>query len=137
MGNDRLPASSEIPVNPETAHVLFADIVGYSRLASDGQPALLQQLRHAVHNAADFNRARDAGTLLCLPTGDGMALVFFGNDVCAPIRTATEISAALRANGGVGLRIGIHTGPVFRVPDINGSETEKPVRCGCRSAARR
>jgi hypothetical protein len=97
--------------------------VGYSRLATDEQPRLLQQLRTAVRNSAEFNRGRSNSSLICIPTGDGMALVFLENDVCAPIRAAQEISKALRETATFGMRIGIHSGPVFRVPDINGTET--------------
>ncbi|MGB8170515.1 MAG: AAA-like domain-containing protein, partial [Chthoniobacteraceae bacterium] len=98
------------------------DIVGYTKFASDVQSGLVQQLRAAVRNSVEFKRARAAGSLICIPTGDGMALVYLDNDVCAPIRTAIEIEAALRDGAVFGLRIGLHSGPVFRVPDINGTE---------------
>ena len=114
--------SSEIPSKPEMAHVLFTDVVGYSRLPSDEQPGLLRQLRQAVRNSSEYNRAHNSQTLISLPTGDGMALVFFDSDVCAPVRAAVEISNALRESNGVPVRIGLHTGLVYRVPDINGAE---------------
>src|SRR5213080_4081450 len=85
----------------EMAHVLFTDVVGYSRLASDEQPRVLQKLRQAVRTSAEYNRAHDNHSLICLPTGDGMALVFFDSDVCAPVRAAVEISLALRNGKGV------------------------------------
>lgn len=108
---------------PEMAHVLFMDIVGYSKLASDTQPRVVQQLRSAVRSARNFQLARDNGMLICIPSGDGMALVFFESDVSMPLQTALEIDSALRADAAFALRIGIHSGPVFRVADINGSET--------------
>ena len=104
------------------AHVLFMDIVGYTKFTSDVQSRVVQQLRGAVRNTSEFKRARESGALICIPTGDGMALVFLDNDVCAPIRTALEIAGALRGEAAFGLRIGLHSGTVFRVPDINGTE---------------
>ena len=123
MGDDRTFPTLEQQPRPEMAHVLFADVVGYSRFATDERPPLLHQLRTVVRNSVEFNRGRDSGSLICIPTGDGMALVFLGGDVCAPLRAAQEISSALRENATFGLRIGIHSGPVYRVPDINGTET--------------
>ncbi len=123
MGDDRIIANSEQQPRPEMAHVLFADVVGYSRVTTDEQPRLLQQLRTAVRNSAEFTRGRNNGSLISIPTGDGMALVFLENDACAPIRAAREISGALREVATFGIRIGLHSGPVFRVPDINGTET--------------
>lgn len=114
--------SSEVPPKPEMAHVLFTDVVGYSRFPSDEQPRLLRQLRQAVRNSSEYNRAHNNQTLISLPTGDGMALVFFDSDVCAPVRAAVEISTALRESNGVPVRIGLHTGLIYRVPDINGAE---------------
>ena len=104
------------------AHVLFADIVGYTRLASDEQPKLLVQLRQALRNSAEFNRGRDANSLICISTGDGMALVFLDNQACAPLRAAREIVASLREGATFDLRIGLHSGTVFRVRDINGRD---------------
>src|SRR4051794_22752664 len=110
----------EAQPRPEMAHVLFADAVGYSKLASDEQPRLLQQLRTAVRKSAEIERARGAGSLISIPTGDGMALVFFDSDVSAPIRAARELSVALKSGADFGMRIGLHSGTVYRVPDING-----------------
>src|SRR5439155_9934506 len=122
MGEESAPFTLEPPSKPEMAHVLFTDVVGYSRLPSDEQPGLIQQLRQAVRNSIEYNRAHDNHSLICLPTGDGMALVFFDSDVCAPVRAAVEISLALRNGKGVTVRMGLHTGLVYRVPDINGAE---------------
>jgi hypothetical protein len=122
MAEASAPFTLEPPSKPEMAHVLFTDVVGYSRLPSDEQPGLIQQLRQAVRNSVEYNRAHDNHSLICLPTGDGMALVFFDSDVCAPVRAAMEISRALRKGNGVAVRMGLHTGLVYRVPDINGAE---------------
>jgi hypothetical protein len=113
---------SETASRPEMAHVLFSDVVGYSRLPSDEQPEVLRRLRQAVRHSAEYNHAHDNHSLISLPTGDGMALVFFDSDVCKPLRAAVEISTALRGTDAVPLRMGIHTGLVYRVPDINGAE---------------
>ena len=108
---------SQVPVL-EIAHVLFMDIVSYSKLPMDEQQKVLRLLQHAVRDTAEFRRANDSDQLIRLPTGDGMALVFFG-DPEAPARCALELSAGLRALPSVKLRIGIHTGPVYRIADIN------------------
>src|SRR4051812_6672020 len=122
MSDERISSSSEELLNPEMAHVLFADIVGYSRLASDEQPKLLVQLRQALRSSPEFNRGRESNSLICISTGDGVALVFLGSDAAAPLRAALEIDSALRAGATFGLRIGLHSGTVFRVPDINGRD---------------
>ena len=87
MSDERTSPSSEEVHQPEMAHVMFADIVGYTRLASDEQPKLLVQLRQALRNSAEFNRGRENNSLICISTGDGAALVFAGPDlVDDPIR---------------------------------------------------
>jgi tetratricopeptide (TPR) repeat protein/class 3 adenylate cyclase len=111
------PASSEI-LSLEMAHVLFVDIVAYSKLPMDQQQGLLCELREAVRNTPAFARAQKADKLISLPTGDGMALVFF-DDPEFPARCAVELSRALRERPEIKLRMGIHTGPVYRVEDIN------------------
>jgi eukaryotic-like serine/threonine-protein kinase len=102
----------------EIAHVLFTDIVGYSKLPMDEQEQLLTQLQDAVRGTSEFARAEAADELIRLPTGDGMALVFF-RDAEAPVRCALELSRALRSHPDLKLRMGIHSGPVYRVADIN------------------
>jgi serine/threonine protein kinase/tetratricopeptide (TPR) repeat protein len=102
----------------EMAHVLFTDIVAYSRLPMDQQEEALRQLQDRVRGTAEFSKARAGDQLVRLPTGDGMALVFFG-DAEAPVRCAMELSFALRQQSQIQLRMGIHTGPVYRVADIN------------------
>jgi class 3 adenylate cyclase/tetratricopeptide (TPR) repeat protein len=103
----------------EMAHVLFMDIVAYSRLPMDSQHQMLCELQEAVRNTSEFVRAQADDELIRLPTGDGMALVFFGNPE-APVRCAIELTKILRNHPpATELRIGIHTGPVYRVADIN------------------
>jgi tetratricopeptide (TPR) repeat protein/class 3 adenylate cyclase len=102
----------------EMAHVLFMDIVAYSVLHMDRQQQLLHDLQEAVRNTSAFNRAQAEDQLIRLPTGDGMALVFF-RDPEAPVRCALELTKILRDHAEIKLRMGIHTGPVYRVADIN------------------
>jgi eukaryotic-like serine/threonine-protein kinase len=102
----------------EVAHVLFIDLVGYSLLATDAQQRVLKELQEAVRQTAEFQRAQGQNDLICLPTGDGMALVFF-REPEAPVRCALELSKALRKNTEIYLRMGIHSGPVYRMADIN------------------
>src|SRR5579862_7116537 len=99
----------------ELAHVLFMDIVSYSSLPIDHQSEVVQHLQDIVHGIPEFQRAL-ADELICLPTGDGMALVFFG-DPTTPVQCARQIAVTLRRNPLVQLRMGIHMGPVYRLAD--------------------
>jgi serine/threonine protein kinase len=103
---------------PETAHVLFMDIVGYSKMLIDEQPVCLQKLQSIVGRTEDFNRAQATNQLIRLPTGDGIALVFFG-DPEAPVRCALDIAYGLKDCPELKLRMGIHSGLVYRMADIN------------------
>jgi serine/threonine protein kinase len=103
---------------PETAHVLFMDIVGYSKLLIDQQSACMKTLQGIVGKTEDFGRAQRTQQLIRLPTGDGIALVYFG-DPEAPVRCALEINRALKECPEVELRMGIHSGLVYRMADIN------------------
>jgi adenylate cyclase len=105
----------------EIGHVLFMDIVGYSRLLTDEQSEALQELNQIVRNTEAVHEAETAGTLTILPTGDGMALVFAGS-VEEPVECALEISHALRAQPSLPVRMGIHSGPIHHVKDANGRE---------------
>ena len=111
------PSSSAAPALA-MAHVLFMDIVAYSKLPIDQQQKLLTELQEAVRNTRAFTRAHNDGKLISLPTGDGMALVFF-DDPELPVRCAVQLSRTLRQHPEVKLRMGIHTGPVYRMADIN------------------
>src|ERR1700730_5684517 len=121
--SDFPPRSSRTPDSGssrtlEIAHVLFTDIVRYSKLPTDEQERLLLWLQVAVRQTSEFARAEADDELIRLPTGDGMALVFFG-DAEAPVRCAVELGRSLRKQSALQLRMGIHTGPVYRVADIN------------------
>ena len=102
----------------EIAHVLFIDIVGYSKLLTEEQSEALQELNQIVRNTEAARDALAAGQLTILPTGDGMALVFTGS-VEEPAECALEISHALRAQPSLPVRMGIHSGPVHHVKDAN------------------
>src|SRR5436305_10434460 len=105
----------------EIAHVLFMDIVDYSKLLTDEQSEALQELNQIVRNTEAARAAAAAGQLIILPTGDGMALVFTGS-VEEPVECALEISHALRAQPSLPVKMGIHSGPVHHVKDANGRE---------------
>ncbi len=105
----------------EIAHVLFMDIVGYSKLLTNEQSEALQELNHTVRNSNTVREAEVARQLTVLPTGDGLALVFTGS-VEDPAECALEISRALRAQPSLPVRMGIHSGPVHQVKDATGRE---------------
>lgn len=102
----------------EIAHVLFMDIVAYSLMPMDRQKQSLRLLQRNVRSITKFSNTQASNQLIRLPTGDGMALVFFA-DPEAPARCASELSRALRRESLFQLRMGIHTGPVYRIADIN------------------
>ena len=102
----------------EIAHILFIDIVGYSKLLMNEQSEVLQQLNQAVRSTEQFRSAEAADKLIRIPVGDGMALVFFDTPE-APVRAAMQISEALRDHPEIRLRMGIHSGPVNEVLDVN------------------
>jgi TolB-like protein/class 3 adenylate cyclase/Flp pilus assembly protein TadD len=102
----------------QIAHVLFVDVVSYSVMPMDKQEQTLRALQEAVRNTDEFVRAHDSDQLISLPTGDGMALVFF-NDAEAPAHCAVQLSRALQEQADIKVRMGIHSGPVYRVADIN------------------
>src|SRR4051812_18226619 len=95
----------------EIGHVLFMDIVGYSKLMVDEQEQISSRLNQVVRGTEEFRNADGTGKLLRFPTGDGMVLVFFGSPE-APLRCAVEITRKLKESGQIPLRIGIHSGPV-------------------------
>ena len=102
----------------EIAHVLFIDTVGYSKLLINEQRDVLDELNRVVRSSKRFLAAESTGKLIRLPTGDGMALVFSDN-LEAPVECALEISKVLRNTSQLPLRMGIHSGPVSRVIDVN------------------
>src|SRR5213595_2898720 len=112
-----------MPEDPKTkrmeiAHVLFMDIVGYSARPTDQQQALVDELNQVVRSSDEFNKAAAAGRLMKIPTGDGMALIFY-NSPEQPVECALEISHALKHHPGLPVRMGVHSGPVNAVTDVN------------------
>ena len=102
----------------QVAHILFTDIVGYSKLLSDEQQKLFGLLNEIVRNTSQFRAAEAAGKLVRLSTGDGIGLAFF-TTVDVPVRCALEISRKLREHPELKLRMGINSGPVDQVSDVN------------------
>jgi class 3 adenylate cyclase len=102
----------------EIGHVLFTDIVGYSKMLLNEQHELLQTLNHVVRSTEAFRSAETAGKLIRLPTGDGMALVF-STMPNAPVQCALEISKALQNHPELKVRMGVHSGPVSGIMDVN------------------
>src|SRR5437016_3595117 len=108
--------SSEVKF--EIGHVLFIDIVGYSKLLINEQSEQIQALKEIVRATEQFRLAEAEGKLLRLPTGDGGALVF-RNSPEAPVLCALEISKALKSHPELRVRMGIHSGPVNQITDLN------------------
>ena len=102
----------------QIGHVLFIDIVGYSKLRVNEQSGLLRELTEVVSGTREFREAEAEGKLIRLPTGDGMALVF-RTDPEAPAQCALEIARALKEHPRIALRMGIHSGPISEVADVN------------------
>jgi len=102
----------------EMAYVLFMDIVGYSKLKMDQQSERIQSLVEIVRNTAAYQRAHQSNQIISLPTGDGMALVFFQN-LMLPVQCAMEVARVLKSRPDMPLRMGVNTGPVYRIADIN------------------
>jgi TolB-like protein/class 3 adenylate cyclase/Tfp pilus assembly protein PilF len=103
----------------EIAHVLFIDIVGYSKLLINEQRRLLELLNQIVRATEQFRTAEANARLITIPTGDGMALVFY-NTPEAPVECALEISRAVKQHPELKLRMGVHSGPVSGVIDVSG-----------------
>src|SRR5437762_8749073 len=113
-----MPSENSPDVKFEIGHVLFIDIVGYSKLLITEQSAQLQTLKQIVRGTEQVRLAEAEGKLLRLPTGDGGALVFRTSPE-APVRCAMEISKALKNHPELHVRMGIHSGPVNEVTDLN------------------
>jgi len=114
-----MPEENQTKLRLEIAHVLFIDIVGYSKLRISQQSELLRELNEIVTGTKEFRAADSEGKLIRLPTGDGMALVFRTSPE-APAQCALEIGQALKEHhSDIRLRMGIHSGPVNEVADVN------------------
>jgi TolB-like protein/Flp pilus assembly protein TadD len=116
-----MSSESKASLQLEIGHVLFIDIVGYSQLSINEQSKLLRELNEIVRRTDRFRLAEAEGKLMRLPTGDGMALIFH-NSPEEPARCALEISQALKAHPELRVRMGIHSGPVNQVADVNERE---------------
>src|SRR5437763_9284683 len=113
-----MPEEPKVNQRLEIAHVLFIDIVGYSTRLTDAQRSLVDRLNQAVRSSDEFNRAAAAGRLKKIPTGDGMALIFHDSPE-QPVECAVEISRVLKHHRDLPVRMGVHSGPVSAVTDVN------------------
>src|ERR1043165_4592769 len=113
-----MPAEVKKEIELEIAHVLFIDIVAYSKLSVNEQHARIEELNEIVRSSEQFRNAEAANRILKIPTGDGMALVFYKSPA-EPAQCAFEISRALKEHPRLQLRMGIHSGPVSGVVDVN------------------
>ena len=111
-------ADSSPDLQLEIAHVLLIDVVGYSKLLVNEQIELLQELNQIVRSTECFRAAESKGKLTRVPTGDGMALLFFRSPE-EPVRCALEISRTLKDHPHIQVRMGVHSGPVNQVTDVN------------------
>jgi len=102
----------------EIAYLLLIDVVGYSKLLVNDQIELLHELNRLVRSTASFQAAESNNKLIRVPTGDGMALIFFRSPE-EPARCAIEISEALKTHPDIQLRMGVHSGPINQVTDVN------------------
>src|SRR5437667_7191115 len=114
-----MPTEVKKEIELEIAYVLFVDIVGYSKLLIDQQRRSLELLNEVVRGTEQFRKAEANHRLITIPTGDGMALVFY-NTPEAPVECALEIGRAAREHPELKLRMGIHSGPVSGVVDVSG-----------------
>ena len=114
-----MPAEVKEQIRLEVAHVLFIDIVGYSKFSINEQRAVVDELTKIVRGSDQYQKAEAAGRLIKIPTGDGMALVFYTSQE-APAQCAVEISRARKEHPRLELRMGVHSGPVSEVIDVNG-----------------
>ena len=114
-----MPAEIKKEIALEIAYVLFIDIVGYSKLVTSEQRRLLELLNQLVRDAEHFRTAEANERLISVPSGDGMALVFY-NTPEAPVQCALEISSVAKEHPELKLRMGMHSGPVSGVVDVSG-----------------
>src|SRR5437763_13714777 len=113
-----MSAETKADVQLEIAHLLLVDVVGYSKLIVNKEIELLEELNQLVRSTECFRAAEASGKLIRVPTGDGMALLFFHSPE-EPARCALEISKTLQDHPRIQVRMGIHSGPVAPVRDVN------------------
>ncbi len=138
-----MAAESESEIRLAIGHVLFMDVVGYSKLLVDEQREIQEQLSHIVRSTEQVRAAEGTGKLIRLPTGDGIALVFF-NSPEAPVYCAIDIAKKVKEHPKLRLRMGIHSGPVNELRDVNdrinvagaGINTAQRGRCGTHSCVK-
>ncbi len=118
MNAQNTSAESKPDLALEIAHLLLIDVVGYSKLLVNEQIELLQELNQIVRSTESFRRAEASGELIRVPTGDGMALLFFRSPE-EPARCALESSRELKNHPHIQVRMGIHSGPVNKTTDVN------------------
>ena len=114
-----MPDEQKSKLRLEIAHVLFIDIVGYSKLSIDEQQRAIERLNEVVQSTKAFREANAKQRLAKIPTGDGMALVFYDSPE-SPVECAMEISRVLSAPDAPRIRMGLHSGPVSGVVDVSG-----------------
>ncbi len=113
-----MPAKLKTDPHLAIGHVLFMDVVGYSKLLVNEQREVVHQLNQVVRKTGQFRKSDARGKLISIPSGDGMALVFFESPE-EPVQCALEISRALKSHPRLRLRMGVHSGPVDQVKDVN------------------
>jgi TolB-like protein/Flp pilus assembly protein TadD len=113
-----MAAKPRVETHLGIAHVLFIDVVGYSKLLVNEQREVVEQLNRTVRKTPQFRKSEATGKLIRIPVGDGMALVFFDTPE-EPVQCAMEIARALRNDLHIRLRMGVHSGPVDQVWDVN------------------
>ncbi|PYI47822.1 MAG: hypothetical protein DMF11_05315 [Verrucomicrobia bacterium] len=116
--NQDRPADTKPDLQLEIAHILLIDLVGYSKRLVNEQIEVLELLNQIVRNTKSFRAAEASNKLMRVPTGDGMALLFFRSPE-EPMECALEISKTLQGHRQIQLRMGVHSGPVNRVTDVN------------------
>lgn len=133
MNLQQTPAEAKPDLPLEIAHLLLIDVVGYSKSLVNEQIEVLQELKRIVRGTESFRLAEAKDKLIRVPTGDGMALLFFQSPE-EPVRCALDISKALLEHPHIQLRMGIHSGPINRVTDVN--DTTNIVGSGINVAQR-
>jgi TolB-like protein/class 3 adenylate cyclase/Tfp pilus assembly protein PilF len=118
VNEQHTPAEPTPDLQLEIAHLLLIDVVGYSKLLVNEQIELVQELNQIVRSTESFRAAEASGKFIRVPTGDGMALVFFHSPE-EPARCALEICRALQDHPLIQVRMGVHSGPVNRITDVN------------------
>lgn len=107
------------PSQSSLAHILFVDAVGYSKMPLEQQALVFRRLQDFVTDCPTAAEAANAGDLVRSPSGDGMALVFFGN-CTQPLHCARELAERIDADGNFAVRMGLHSGNVVKQLDVNG-----------------